>query len=54
MLFIEVLASTMVAFAAVVFSFGFCLSRLGWVVERLQADIASREARSLDDELREL
>ena len=54
MLFIEVLASTMVTFAALVFAFAFCLSRLDRVVQRLHADIARREARPLDDELREL
>ena len=54
MLFIEILASAMVTFAAMTYAFGFCLSRLDRVVERLHADIARREARSVDDELREL
>ena len=48
MLFIEALAHTML----VLFAFG--LGRLDRLVVRMQARVAAQDARSLDDELREL
>ena len=54
MLFIEALAHTLLVLFAVGIGFAFGLARLDRVVGRVQASVAAQEARSLDDDLREL